>query len=173
MSNPQDKKNKAVSRSSARLAAVQALYEVEMSDAVVDDVLSDFLARKWDTQSTEGEEDRDESPITKPDHQLFTDLLRGVPARQAQIDEMINAALNNERTIERLEAIVRATLRAGAYELFVRHDIPPRVTISEYVDVTHAFFEGPEPKFVNGVLDRLAHTLRADELKPRNGANPS
>ena len=77
---------------------------------------------------------------------------------------MIARALTQEWPIERLEAILRAILRAGAYELLARIDVPARVVISEYLEVAHAFFSGKEPSLVNGVLDRLGRLLRETEL---------
>lgn len=159
------KKNKSLKRSSARLAAVQALYEVDISDSNVDDVLIDYLKTRWDTPHEEGDEDRATSPLAAPDQQLFTDLLRGVAKRREELEGMLAGALSQEWTVDRLEAIVRIILTCGIYELYIRTDVPPRVVITQYVDVAHAFFEGPEPGFVNGVLDRLAKTLRADELQ--------
>ncbi|GGF70821.1 N utilization substance protein B [Terasakiella brassicae] len=159
------KKNKSVKRSSARLAAIQALYEVELSDSNVDDVLIAFLRTRWDTPQEDGDEDRDSSPLAEPDKQLFSDLVRGVSKRHDELEEMLSGALSQEWTIDRLEAIVRIILMSGIYELYIRLDVPPRVVITQYVDVAHAFFEGPEPGFVNGVLDRLAKTLRPDDFK--------
>lgn len=159
------KKNKSIKRSSARLAAVQALYEVELSDSNVDDVLISFLRTRWDTPQEDGDEDRDSSPLAEPDKQLFSDLVRGVSKRRDELEEMLSGALSQEWTIDRLEAIVRIILMSGIYELYIRLDVPPRVVITQYVDVAHAFFEGPEPGFVNGVLDRLAKTLRPDDFK--------
>lgn len=162
--NDKSKKNKSVKRSSARLAAVQALYEVELSDSNVDDVLIEFLKTRWNTPQEIGDEDRDTSPMAEPDRALFTDLLRGVHKRRDELEGMMAGALSQEWSVERLEAIVRIILMSGIYELYIRTDVPPRVVITQYVDVAHAFFEGPEPGFVNGVLDRMAKTLRADEL---------
>lgn len=159
------KPSKSVKRSSARLAAVQAIYEIEISDAPVDDVLVGFLATRWNTPQEDGSEERESSPLAQPDKQLFSDIVRGTAKRQSELEEMLSGALSQEWTIDRLEDIVRIILLAGIYELYVRADIPPRVVITQYVDVAHAFFEGPEPKFVNGVLDRLAKTLRPDDFK--------
>ena len=78
---------------------------------------------------------------------------------------MLAGALSQEWSPDRLETIVRIILMAGIYELYNRKDVPPRVVITQYVDVAHAFFEGPEPGFVNGVLDRMAKTLRPDDFK--------
>ena len=159
------KKNKSIKRSSARLAAVQALYEIDLSDSNVDDVLIDFLKTRWDTPQEVGDEERTSSPLAEPDKQLFTDLLRGVTKRRQELEEMMAGALSQEWSVERLEDIVRIILSCGIYELYIRTDVPPRVVITQYVDVAHAFFEGPEPGFINGVLDRLAKTLRPDELQ--------
>ncbi len=162
--NDKVKKNKSVKRSSARLAAVQALYEVEISDSNVDDVLVEFQQTRWDTPQEEGDEDRGSSPLAKPDKQLFADLLRGVAKRRDELEEILSGSLSQEWSTNRLEDIVRIILMSGIYELYIRQDVPARVVITQYVDVAHAFFEGPEPGFVNGVLDRVAKTLRADEL---------
>jgi len=158
------KKNKSIKRSSARLAAVQALYEVDLSDSNVDEVLVNFLQTRWDTPQEIGDEDRDTSPLAEPDKQLFSDLVRGVSKRRDELEEMLAGALSQEWTVDRLEAIVRIILMSGIYELYIRKDVPPRVVITQYVDVAHAFFEGPEPGFVNGVLDRMAKVLRPDDF---------
>lgn len=138
---------------------------MELSDSNVDDVLIAFLRTRWDTPQEDGDEDRDSSPLAEPDKQLFSDLVRGVSKRRDELEEMLSGALSQEWTIDRLEAIVRIILMSGIYELYIRLDVPPRVVITQYVDVAHAFFEGPEPGFVNGVLDRLAKTLRPDDFK--------
>ncbi|MDV7338652.1 transcription antitermination factor NusB [Terasakiella sp. A23] len=163
--NDKVKPNKSVKRSSARLAAVQALYEVELSDSDVDDVLINFLKTRWDTPQEIGDESQESSPLTEPDKNLFTDLLRGVYKHKDQMEEIVAGGLSQEWSTDRLETIVRIILMAGVYELYNRKDVPPRVVITQYVDVAHAFFEGPEPGFVNGVLDRLAKTLRPGDFK--------
>ena len=140
-------------RSLARLAAVQILYEMEMAGAAADGVLREFLADRWGQDSANA------------DSEFLISLVRGAADRRAEVDGMIEAALSAEWTIERLEMVLLAILRTGTYELLTRIDIPPRVVITEYVDVAHAFFAGNEPGFVNGVLDRLAHTLRPGELE--------
>ncbi len=99
------------------------------------------------------------------DRSLFIDIVRGTSTRQAELDGMISSALSEDWPIHRLETILRAILRAGAYELLARTDIPPRVVISEYLDVAHAFFAGKEPAMVNGVLDRLARVVRVDRAR--------
>lgn len=144
-------------RSAARLAAVQALYEIDITEAKVTGVLNEFLARRWPEAESE---DGGPSQVPAPDEGLLSDLVRGTSDRLEDLDRMINAALTNEWTTDRLEVLLRAMLRAGAYELVARGDIPARTVITEYVDMAHAFFDGPEPSLVNGVLDRLARTVR-------------
>lgn len=146
-------------RSSARLAAVQALYERDITGASVADVVRDILARFQDSDP-----DEEHRAMVSPDVSHLCNLVAGVVGDQEMLDEMIGAALSPEWPIARLEVVLRAILRAGSYEMLNRSDIPPRVIIAEYLDLTHAFFAGNEAALVNAVLDRLAHRLRADEL---------
>lgn len=159
-------------RSVARLLAVQALYQMEVSAttptaAAIDALIGEFVKHRLG-QEIEGEN------YGEVDRALFADIVGGAASRLREIDEMIAGALSEDWPIDRLEAILRAILRAGAYELLGRPDIPPRVVISEYLDVAHAFFAGKEPAMVNGVLDRLARVLRPDDLGPeRDGGGPA
>jgi N utilization substance protein B len=98
------------------------------------------------------------------DERLFGDLVRGVVRNRERLDQTISAALSDEWPLTRLETILRLILEAGAYELAHRPDIPPRVTLAEYVAIAHAFFDGKEAGLANGVLHRLARALRAAEL---------
>ncbi len=144
-------------RSAARLAAVQALYQTDHSGAQPDTVLEEFLRfRLGDSFDTEHD--------VAPDKNLFSEIVRGVSARRQSLDNMISAVLTERWTLGRLEFILRAILRAGAYELEARTKTPARVVITEYIDVTHAFYEGQECGMVNGLLDRLARTLRPSEF---------
>ena len=162
-------------RSVARLLAVQALYQIDVnriapSSAEVETVVGEFVKHRLG-QEIEGEN------YGEADRALFADIVRGASSRQAELDGMLSAALSEEWPLHRLETILRAILRAGAYELLGRADVPPRVVISEYLDVAHAFFAGKEPGMVNGVLDRLARVLRQDEadhgLGPDRGGGPA
>lgn len=144
-------------RSAARIAAVQALYEIDITDAQVSGVLDEFLARRWPMPETE---DGAPAPMPEPDKGLMADIVKGVRDRLGDLDGMVEGALTNTWTPDRLEVLLRAILRAGAYELAARPDIDARTVISEYVDMAHAFYDGPEPGLVNGVLDRLAGLLR-------------
>ena len=150
-------------RRNARLAAVQALYQIELSETPADApdrverVIRDFDRYKLH-EYVDGE------PVGEADEALFADIVRGATARRAEIDAVIVRGLTADWPIDRLEAILRAILRAGAYELLARADVPARVVISEYLEVAHAFFSGKEPSLVNGVLDRLGRLLRETEL---------
>jgi len=98
------------------------------------------------------------------DPALFADIVRGVVDDQEGLDATIAAVLTEDWPLPRLEAVLRAVLRAGAFELVHRSDIPPRVAVSEYTDIAHAFFAGREPGLANGVLDHLARTLHPSEF---------
>ena len=152
-------------RSAARLAAVQALYQIDHSGTPGDQVLEEFLKfRLGDSFDTEHD--------VAPHKNLFSEIVHGVGARRADIDDVISAALSNKWTFERVEIILRAILRAGVYELEARKDTPARVVITEYVDIAHAFYEGQEPGMVNGMLDRISRSLRPAEFgegTPDNG----
>ncbi|MGB8275972.1 MAG: transcription antitermination factor NusB [Alphaproteobacteria bacterium] len=136
------------SRSAARLAAVQALYQIELSGESVEHVIADFT-----NHGLASEEEA--APLGRADATLFADIVRGVAARRAEIDSRLAAMLAEGWALERLETTLRAVLRAGAYELMARPDIPFPVVVNEYVNIAAAFFTGKEPAFVNGMLDRL------------------
>jgi len=137
----------AKARATARLGAVQALYQMELSGTDLSDILTQYDA--------DGVMDENGAPLGQADFKHLEDILRGVLANQKAIDQVIAGALVPGWTMERLDATLRAILRAGVYELLHKPDIPYKVAISEYVDVAHAFFEGDEPGVVNGVLDNI------------------
>ena len=137
------------SRSAARLAAVQALYQQEMEGTPVPRLIKEFHDHRLgatieDAQYHDAERD------------FFDDIVSGTDARRAEIDALIVARLAAGWTLERLDRPMRAILRAGAYELIARPDVPAASVISEYVDVAHAFFDKRESGFVNGLLDAIA-----------------
>lgn len=144
-------------RSGARLAVVQALYEMDISGKGVLDALAEFEAH-WIGREVDG--------IEHPPAEtaFFRDLLRGVVDEQRAIDPQLDAALSQGWPLRRIETVLRAILRAGAYELMFRHDVPARAAISQYVDVTHSFYSADEPGLVNAVLDRLARQVRPAEV---------
>ena len=141
------------SRSAARLAAVQALYQQEMEGTPLARLLHEFHEHRLgatieDAQYHDAERD------------FFDDIVQGVSARREEIDGMIAGRLAEGWTLERLDRPMRAILRAGAYELIARADVPVGSAISEYVDVAHAFYDKRESGFVNGLLDAIAKEAR-------------
>jgi len=146
-------------RSVARLAAVQALYQMEVSGAGVEAVVREFSDHRFDRAL--GGEEGEGAPLAAADEAFFADLVRGVVEQQRGIDPAIARRLAQGWRLDRLDATVRAILRAGAFELSHRPDVPVEVVINEYVDLARSFFEGPEPGFVNAALDGLARDVRA------------
>jgi N utilization substance protein B len=144
-------------RSAARLAAVQALYQIDMTEAPVDIVLRQFPLK-------DGEPD-----MAEPDGELFTKLVKGVVRRLVDIDPIVGGALSGDWTVERLEAILKSILRSAVFELLELSDVPSKVVINEYLNIAHAFYAGPEPGMVNAVLDRVSRILREGEF-PADGA---
>jgi N utilization substance protein B len=140
-------------RSVARLAAVQALYQMEVSSVGVEAVIREFTEHRFDR-------DLEDMTLAGADEAFFADLVRGVVAEQKAVDAAITRRLAQGWRLERLDATVRAILRAGAYELTRRDDVPTEVAIDEYVELAKSFFEGPEPGFVNGALDAVAQDVR-------------
>lgn len=154
-------------RSAARLAAVQALYEMDITGVPEDGVLADFLARRWSVTETHGGGGKEATnePLVAPDLAFLAELVRGIAERKADMDTVLQAALAPDGTpLERMEAVLRAILRLGAFELAARPDVDAATIIDEYVELAHAFFAGREPALVNGVLDRLARTLRGGNI---------
>jgi N utilization substance protein B len=151
---------KPAERSAARLAAVQALYQMEVSGKGLVDALAEFEAF-WIGREVDGIE------FKPSDVEFFRNILSGVVQNQRAIDVKIDAALAAGWPLARVEAVLRAILRGGAYELMFRKDVPARVAITEYVDVTHGFYGEDEPGLVNAVLDTVARDVRAGELEKK------
>ena len=144
-------------RSAARLAALQALYQLEMTGGAPEDVIKEFVEHRFERPG--------EGAIECPqDEEFFADVVQGVLKHQVEIDRAIARSLAADWKLSRIDSILRALLRAAAYELVARRDIPAKVVMDEYVELARDFFEGEEPKFVNAVLDRLAHRKRAEEF---------
>lgn len=144
-------------RTAARILAVQGLYQMDMAGTDINAVIRELETVRFDDQD-------DAQKDVRADRQFFADVLRGVVRRQRDIDPLIDHQLATGWRLVRVDSILRAILRAGAFELMERRDVPVKVVISEYINVAHAFFNEDEPKVVNGVLDRLARNLRAGEL---------
>lgn len=160
--------DRRLARRTARLKAVQALYQIAMTGTAAETVVMEFIAHRL-------AEPIDGQTLPEPDRAYFADLVRGAAAERSDLDAMISAVLKEDWTVERLEATLGAILRAGAWELSNRQDIPPRATISEYTDVAGAFMGERETSLVNGVLNRIAAELRPDEMTkaPPPGTEPA
>jgi transcription antitermination protein NusB len=157
MAKRSDTAPRASSRSAARLAAVQALYQMDMTGIDLNQVIAEFAAHRLG-QEIEGDRYAEAEP------EFFRDIVEGVVREQLRIDPLIDKQLAEGWRLTRVDSILRAILRAGAYEILIRGDVPVRVVISEYVDIAHAFFGEEEPKVVNGILDRLGHKARPQEF---------
>jgi transcription antitermination protein NusB len=148
---------KANKRGAARLAAVQALYQMDLAGTGLNEIMTEFESH-WLGGEVEGEQYRPAEAA------YFRDIVGGVVREQKVLDPQIDAALNRGWPLKRIEAVLRAVLRAGAYELACRADVPAKVVMSEYVDVAHAFVDDEETGMVNAVLDQLAHQMRGAEF---------
>ncbi len=148
---------KPAERSAARLAAVQALYQMDIAGKGLIDAFAEFEAF-WIGREVEG------ITFQPSDTDFFRNILSGVVENQRTIDQKVDAALAAGWPLTRIEAVLRAILRAGGYELMFRKDVPARVVITEYVELTHSFYGEDEPGLVNAVLDTLAREVRPGEL---------
>ncbi|WP_231711071.1 transcription antitermination factor NusB [Xanthobacter dioxanivorans] len=144
-------------KSAARLGAVQALYQMDLAHTPLNDVLAEFESH-WLGQEVEGVE------MPDADVRLFRSVVEGVLNEQRRIDPLVDGALSNGWPLKRVEAVLRAVLRAGAYELLSKPDVPARVVITEYVNVAGAFLDRDETGMVNAVLDTLAREARPSEF---------
>jgi N utilization substance protein B len=144
---------KAARRAGARLAAVQALYQMEQTGQSASWVIADFMEDRLGLND-EGE------PIEEADPDLFKAVVDGVVARQEEIDAAIMKRLADGWKIERLDATSRAIARAAVYELVADIGLASEIILDEYVSIAHAFFEGAEPKFINGLLDAVSRDVR-------------
>ena len=159
-----DQVKPANKRGAARLAAVQALYQMDIVGTGVMETVAEY-------ESVRLGKEVDGDTYLAADASWFRGVVAGVVEQQKQIDPIIHSSLPGDWPLARIESILRATLRAGVFELSNRKDVPAKVVITEYVDIAHAFFEGDEPKMVNGVLDRVARRLREGELGERSDTN--
>jgi N utilization substance protein B len=144
-------------RSLARLAAVQALYQMDLTGTSLTRIVAEFENHRLGKE-LDGEQYKDADPA------WFRSTVSGVVQRQKIIDPIINASLPEDWPLSRMDVTLRSILRCAVVEFLARQDVPAKVIISEYLDVTKAFFEGEEPRLVNGVLDRIARQRREGEL---------
>ena len=155
-SSSQPEVKSANQRGAARLAAVQALYQMDIGGAGVLEIVAEFEAHRLGSE-IDGEQYRPADPA------WFRAVVSGVVEKQRALDPVIRSGLTEDWPLSRLDATLRAILRAGAWELSAKKDVPVAVIVNEYVDVARAFFDGEEPKIVNAVLDRLARKYRGDQ----------
>jgi transcription antitermination protein NusB len=148
---------KANRRGAARLAAVQALYQMDIAGTGSNEILAQF-EKHWIGREVEGNQ------YLPAEAAFFREVVNGVVREQRDLDPLIDAVLAQTWPLKRIEAILRAVLRAGAFELGHRSDVPARVVVAEYVDVAHAFVDREETGMVNAVLDQIARKLRAGEF---------
>ena len=152
-SRPAASRSRSAARATARLAAVQALYQREMEPTPTAPLLHQFHAHRF-------HEAVDDAALTPPDPAFFDDLVAGADARAAEIDALVTAHLAPGWAIDRLDRPLRAILRLGVYELIARPDIPVGVVITQYLEVAHAFYDRRETGFVNGLLDAVGKAVR-------------
>ena len=154
---PKDER-KANRRGAARLAAVQALYQMDIAGAGINDIFAEFESH-WLGNEVEG------AQYLPAEAAFFRDVVSGLVREQRSLDPLVDKVLAQGWPLKRIETILRAVLRAGAYELGHRNDVPARVIVSEYVDVANAFVDKDETGMVNAVLDQLARQFRAGEFE--------
>ncbi|MEM8750928.1 MAG: transcription antitermination factor NusB [Pseudomonadota bacterium] len=151
-------------RGSARLSAVQALYQMDIAGVGLTEIVAEYenfrLGREIDGET-----------YLNADPAWFRSIVGGVVRDQKKIDPVINAALPASWPLSRIDSTLRAVLRAGVFELNDRKDVSARVVVSEYVEVAKAFFDGEEPRMINGVLDHIARDVRPGEMAPKQN-NP-
>ncbi|MET0240449.1 MAG: transcription antitermination factor NusB [Sphingobium sp.] len=146
--------DRSKTRSAARLAAVQALYQKEMEDTPLPVLLNEFHQHRLGATV-------DDVTYVHGEVPFFDDVVKGVDARRDEIDALIAGKLAKGWTLERLDRPMRQILRAGTYELLARIDVPTGTVVNEYVDVAHAFYDQKESGFVNGLLDAIGKVVRA------------
>jgi N utilization substance protein B len=142
-------------RGTARLAAVQALYQMDIVGTGLLEVAAEYEAYRLGKEV-------DGSVYREADAQWFRAILSGVVEHQKEIDPIIGQSLTEDWPLSRLDSTLRAILRAGVYELTKRADVPVAVIVSEYVDIAKAFYDEDEPKLVNAVLDRVSRRVRGE-----------
>ena len=146
-----------IAKSAARLGAVQALYQMDMSASDVGETLAQFSSRVTG-------EDFDAGECGEADYKHLRDVVEGTVREQALIDVTVDKQLHKDWPLHRVNAILRAVLRAGAFEIMFKENVPAKVAINEYVNVAAAFFDKEEPALANAVLNALARARRPQEF---------
>lgn len=157
-------------RTKARIAAVQALYQMEISGTDVGDVVKEFQKLRFKPLRKKKQEndelnDYANEDLSDADTSFFSELVYGVVRCQREIDPLIHEQLASGWRLVRVDAILRAILRAGSFEMLKMMTIPGRVIINEYINIAHAFFSEDEPRVINGILDKIGRMIRPDTFK--------
>ncbi|NRA88032.1 MAG: transcription antitermination factor NusB [Rhizobiales bacterium] len=156
------KKQKTVPvRSLSRLAAVLALYQMDIAGTDLGIIVDEFVNAKGPSAISLDSDEGMQIDLSSMDTDLFQDILHGMVANQQEIDKKIHEKLNVDWPMARVDTTLRAIFRAGGYEMLKRNDIPPKVIINEYVELSKAFFNGRETNMINAVLDSIAKDIRA------------
>lgn len=156
-------KKKPNARPAARLAAVQALYQMDLAKTDLNAIVEEFTAFRL--QGRNEDDENEQVALADADQTYFAELVRGTVRRQREIDPLIDETLATGWRLVRVDSTLRAILRAGVYELLERVEVPARVVINEYINIAHAFFSDDQPRVVNGVLDHIAKEVRSGEFK--------
>ena len=150
-------------RTQSRVAAVQALFQSEHTGDTVETVVDQFIRhRLGNLPGLDGYED---GRVPDADVALFARIVRTAVQQQDTLDRLVAEALPPEWPFMRLDPVLRALLRAAGAEFGMADGPPARVVINEYLDIAHGFFTGEEPRMANGLLDRLARSLRAQDFQ--------
>ena len=168
-----DQVQKPQPRHLSRIGAVQALYQMDLAGTDAGDVIAQFSSFRFSKASGDTTSEQHEDDLDGGDIKFFKAIVEGVVSHQREIDPIIDQQLAEGWRLVRVDSILRAILRAGAYELMERKDVPVRVVINEYINVGHAFFSEDEPRVINGVLDALAGELRSGDRGPQDDAKAS
>ncbi|MDJ0612173.1 MAG: transcription antitermination factor NusB [Rhizobiaceae bacterium] len=147
-------------RGAARLSAVQALYQMDISGAGISETVSEYEQLRIG-QEVDGEE------YLEADLAWFRGIVAGVVNEQTTLDPLIHEKLPDDWPLSRIDMLLRSVLRCGVFELMNRKDVPARVVIAEYLEVAKAFFDAEEPRLVNAVLDSIGRDVRSEDMKPK------
>ena len=146
----------------ARLNAVQAIYSSQITDKPVAQIIFDFIHQNIGHDVLEENDFGEERfvPLADADSELFSKIVQEATNRHIQLDDIIFHSLSDGWDKDRIEILLRSILRAGLAEFFVQPDLDAPIIINEYTDIAASFYDGPEPKLVNAILDKFAKALR-------------
>jgi len=155
MSGKRGAKSNPQSSAMARLTAVQALYEIEMTSTSIDNIFKDFIERRWDNNMILDKITDDSSKLALPDKKKFTTIIRGVIINQGNIIRILDKAVSKNIYFDKLDTLIKSILLCATYEICFENLTPNKVILNEYINITKAFYEQNESSLVNGVLDRI------------------